>query len=850
MKKNLPALLLCMVLAIYGNSPLQAQTTITEGFESYGLTGVTSFTNSGQQINLIGGSFAVNQYQTGNGNNGSNKYIDNAGNTNTLSNGTGTNKTYSMKTNNGLFFSVKQLYLFVSTNSGGTPGGGTGTVTINLKRAGSTAATISLPNSFFLTNFNAPNMGFTLINFATAGAADYSTVPMDELEINYGTGYNYFAIDDFTYSLVSNWTGGTGAWGTGSNWDRTTVPTASIETYIASGSPSVSGTINCSSLTVSGTGSLTIPNGATLQVGNAITANGSINATAGTIVLNGTTAQKIPASTFSTNTIANLTINNTAGATLGGTLNITGILTPTAGTFTTGGFLTLKSSSISSTAMIGVTGGSISGNVTVERFIPARRGFRLLAPGVTTSTSIRANWQEGQNNTTTGSNSNTNAGYGTHITGSTNGSNGFDATSSGNASLFTFSNSAANTWTQAANTNSATLNASVAYRLMVRGSRSISLSTNTPTPDNTILRATGTVNEAATVVFNAATSPTALNSSSTTNQNFSMVPNPYWCAINWNTFNRINVGGSYYIWDPTQGTRGAYTSWNGTVSSGGGTISRYIQPGQAFFVTSTSATPSLSIQQSDKAPAQANLTTTFRTQEDFAKMRIALSYTDANGDLISADGATAIFGNYHAAIDNNEEAFKMTNLDEMLSINRNGTLLSIEARPLPTDNDTLPLELGQFTQTAYQLNIANSNFNGAVTTGYVVDRYLHVNYPLDMDGATNVPVVLTNDAASKAADRFMVVLGKTALANMGSTVTVALSPNPASNMVKVGFSNAAAAPTTVSIIGMDGKLLQTVQAGHVQSGSVSMSVRGLAKGSYLVSVYNGTTATTEKLMIQ
>lgn len=853
MKIKLPYQLSMAFLLVIVSFHLQAQ-SIIETFESYPITGVSSFTNSGQQFNLIGTSFSVNQFFTGNGYGPSDKYIDNAGNTNTLPNGTGTNKTYSIKTNDGKLFSVKQLFLFVSTDGGTTVGGGSGTVTIKLKKGSNIIQTINLSNSFFLTNFNAPNQGFTQVDFKTAGASDFSITPMDELEINYGTGFNYFAIDNFTFNLVSNWTGGTGAWSTGSNWDRASIPTSTTEVYIASGSPSVSGTINCASITVNGTGTLTIPSAANLQVGSSITSSSAITATAGTITLNGTAAQTIPASTFTGNTIANLTINNSAGVTIGGTLNITGILTPTTGTLTTGGFVTLKSTSIANTAMVGVKGASasISGNVTVERFIPARRGFRLLAPGVTTATTIKANWQEGQNNTTTASNSNTNAGYGTHITGSTNGSNGFDATGSGNPSLFTFGNNSANTWTQAANTGTATLSATRAYRILVRGSRSINLSSNTSTADNTVLRATGALNENASIVFNNASSPTALNTTTTVNQNFSLVPNPYWCTINWNTLTKSGIGGSYYIWDPTQSVRGTYTSWNGTVSSGGGTINQYIQPGQAFFITSTTGTPSLTIQQSDKVASASNLTTTFRTQNNFAKLIVSLTYNDASGNKINADAATAIFGNYSKAIDNNEEAFKLTNLDEMISINRNGTLLSIEARPIPTtSNDTLSLMLDQYTQTQYNLEIAASNFNNTVQSGFVVDKYLNKIFPLNMDDNTIIPFTLTNDADSKSSDRFMIVLGKSiAATSIANGFSISLSPNPVSDILKVNFTNAEPSNTTITIVSSEGKIIKTVDAGNVLSGQLSINVKGLAKGNYFVTLYNGKESKTEKLQVQ
>lgn len=592
-----------------------------------------------------------------------------------------------------------------------------------------------------------------------------------------------------------------------------------------------------------------------LSLKGSISGSGTINATNGTAEFRGSAAQTIPANLFTSNTVKNLTIHNTAAVTptttLAGTLYVTGLLTASLGTFSTGGFLTLKSTSITNTAIVGNSAGTISGNVTVERFIPARRAYRLIAPGVSTTGTIKDNWQEGQNNTTTGSNSNTNNGFGTHITGSTNGSNGFDATVNGNPSLFTFSNTSANTWTQAANTNTATLNALTPYRLFVRGSRSINLNNNSATADNTILRASGTLNNASSVVFNSASTPTALNTTSTVNQNFSLVANPYWAPINWATVTKTNIGATYYIWDPTMSTRGAYTSWNGSVGSAG-SINQYIQPGQAFFITSTSSSPSLTIQQTDKSTSSSNLTTTFRTtHQDFAKLTISLNYTNNNGDLINADGATAIFGDFKKEIDNNEEAYKLGNPDEMLSINRNGTFLSIEARPVPVFyNDTLPLNLTQLAQSKYDLEIKGNNFMYAGKSGYVVDQFLNKSYDLNLDGSTTIPVVITTDPASKAVNRFFIVLGKSILPNQSATSLFVLSPNPAKNNVQVKYYQSQLFNTSITVTDINGKRVLNINLGYVQNGTKNIDISKLSSGTYVIQYNNGVEIKTEKLMIQ
>src|SRR5690554_6205001 len=139
---------------------------------------------------------------------------------------------------------------------------------------------------------------------------------------------------------------------------------------------------------------------------------------------------------------ADLTLDTSANNIMiddGATLNIHGVLT-LAGDLDNswGGSLVFKSTATSN-GELGSVGGTIDGDATVERYMSANRSYRMVTSAVTTSTSINANWQEGVNNTATDfqNNQDPNPGYGTHITGSTTGLNGFDATITGNPSIFT-----------------------------------------------------------------------------------------------------------------------------------------------------------------------------------------------------------------------------------------------------------------------------------------------------------------------------------------------------------------------------------------------------------------------------
>ncbi|QTY26263.1 Calx-beta domain-containing protein [Flavobacterium sp. CS20] len=215
------------------------------------------------------------------------------------------------------------------------------------------------------------------------------------------------------------------------------------------------------------------------------------------------------------------------------------------------GTFTFKSDATSTAQLADASGVSITGNVTVERFIPAGdntlRAFRFLASPVTTSNSIRMNWQEGVASNT----DDPNPGFGTHITGSTiDGTNGFDGTISGNPSLLLFDNST-QIWSPIDNTDVNTLEVGNAYNLFVRGDRSVDLTSSPQTPTNTTLRATGSLT----------TGSLDLSSSlATGNAEWSLLGNPYQAIVDFNalTFNGDINSNMLFIWNPNASTQGAY----------------------------------------------------------------------------------------------------------------------------------------------------------------------------------------------------------------------------------------------------------------------------------------------------
>lgn len=406
-------------------------------------------------------------------------------------------------------------------------------------------------------------------------------------------------------------------------------------------------------------------------------------------------------------------------------------------------------------------------NVTVERYVPARRSYRFLSPGVNTAGSIKTNWMEGVNNTDPygGGNINPAPGYGTHITGTGGSTNGFDQTVTNNPSVFTFNN-AAQKWEALQGTN-ATLAAGTAYRLFIRGSRSTDLTTNTPPATPTTIRSVGYLSTGPVTFDKSANSPVALSSVA---GNFSFLGNPYASSVDWEAVVSVDpstkqvtgtardITPTYCTWDPNINTRGGYVYYNAithTNNIGISKVNRQIQPGQAFFVQTAGGNPDplLQFKEVHKTTVNNNV---FRTYSDIPRLSIQLLTNIAAGSENVADGVVAFFHKDFSFDIENEDSRKLRNNDENMSIVSRGASLSIEGRPAIRTNDSLNLNITQLKQDKYFLTIDGSNFPSNISA-FLKDAYLSQESPLDLSKVTTHPFSLGSDSLSFAAGRFTVL---------------------------------------------------------------------------------------------
>ncbi|WP_121667839.1 T9SS type A sorting domain-containing protein [Mesonia aquimarina] len=436
------------------------------------------------------------------------------------------------------------------------------------------------------------------------------------------------------------------------------------------------------------------------------------------------------------------------------------------------GELLFKSNSITETGTLGAMDSSseINGKVRIERFIPAKRAFRFLSSSVNTDNSINQNWQEGVHNTGTNfpaDNMNPNDGFGTHITGDINGANGFDATLSGNPSLFFFNN-INQSWENIPNTDTEILQAGKPYRILIRGSRAINVTDNNATPTDTKLRMNGEL-----------ISGTQNFTNLTSNVNeFNFIGNPYQAVVDMNSVlsASINIDANeYYVWDPNKNTQGGYVTVTlpSGVNSDGSPANEYLQPHQAFFVApSGGSNPEIIFEENHKVNSAH--TTVFNGNEDLTMTVQLLKENQAN--WILSDSFMVLFNSNYSNQINQKDARKLGNIDENIALKNTADFLSVERRAEPIEGDSLVFFNSNYRTTNYRLKITKPDFENVKT--YLYDDFL--NQETELANGENSIDFLVDQAIEESisSERFSIYFEEELNINAYEKADVKMYPNP------------------------------------------------------------------------
>lgn len=606
------------------------------------------------------------------------------------------------------------------------------------------------------------------------GGVTWTTIPNNTAALNYtiaatATLYRALVQSGACAAVFTNatqtglhnvWQGAVSTdWHTAANWSDQALPSLSCPVVTIPAATPYSPILNTgvttiNSIVINPLASLVISNNARLQVAGGITNNGIFDVSDGALEFNGTSAQSISGNTFVANTLRNLVLSNSNGLAVdnqaGNLLHIKEAFAfgnVNNATLTTNDNLVLLSTAAGTAQVADITnnnintGNSISGRVTIQRYIPGRRAWRLLTAPVTPSSLVKISdsWQEGAPRVTSphsiNSTNNPNPGFGTHVTFGNPAVNGYDQGVNGNASVFYLTSTGWNGVPTATN-NGGTVNSGYitdqpGYMLFVRGDRSTQLWQATyAAVAPTVLRIKGHINSGPQ---NISLSPGMVWNGS----QFRVVGNPYPSAVNFHKIvsNAVNSSAgfadAFYLWEPAvTGSNGvggwvamSYNSISGlydrTVLTGGSSTldnNGDIQSGSAVVIDYAGAATSLRVEEPNKASGSNN--SQFRPMYQPNQVRVTLLAKNQDSSISVNDGVLVTFHeSFNNAVDRSDMK-KLLNFAENIAVVKDSIALVLERRKTFERTDSIQLQLSKMRQKNYQLQVELDNLTtpeGTVT---------------------------------------------------------------------------------------------------------------------------------------
>jgi len=566
------------------------------------------------------------------------------------------------------------------------------------------------------------------------------------------------------------------------------------------------------------------------------------------VYFSGEEAQFISAGVFENDHISNLIIDNPTSVTIDTPITVLGVVTLKQGDLLTSDQLTFKSFQDRTAILAPIEGGQIVGEVVAERYFPAKRAFRFISSSVTSTGTIKENWQEGVNNTSLTHNLNPHPGFGTHITGSTTGQNGFDATASGSPSLYAYDDSTQN-WDVVTNTNQNIIEAGKAYRLMVRGDRGVDVTNNNTPPTPTVIRTKGVLSQGNLQL--SVDSP---------DSGFIFMGNPYQAIVDMEQVldNSSLINPQFiYVWDPTVNERGAFVTVDAQLnfnSNSSSEANKFLQPGQAVFIKKEgNINNAATINFTEDYKLSSNETqTVFRSQSlQTGSIKINMFRQDSQSSLShSIDGVVInLSDNFNNAVDAGD-ATKLFNLDENLAIKNGNDLLSIENKEFPMAGDEIQLINYTYRAEDYQFRVDVNELY--MLNASLYDAYLDIYTPLQNNTSTWVSFsVDENLPASIDPNRFKIVFEEN---NLDATSdhwvsNLQLYPNPSmGDVVYIKGENFFGSEVNIEIYDVLGNRVSEKKYFDSSSDTLAINVSSLSVGMYIVKVNSQGKSFSKKLL--
>lgn len=588
---------------------------------------------------------------------------------------------------------------------------------------------------------------------------------------------------------------------------------------------------------------ITVAEGATLEIatGRTVTINGDV-INLGTIITTDATLVINNDSNFYAHNaqLGSLIVNDSNNLELAGSIDVYGAIshsgTGTAIIDNKNAVTTLKSTATRNAYYL-PTNLPLTAPVVSETYMSPKRAFRLISSPVTTIASIFENWQENGDESITG--------LGTDITGTAGAAAGFDTTATNNPSMYSWDN-ISQSWNAQTSTNSTVdvIEKGVPYRLFIRGDRQVDLTSNANAQRETVLRTIG-------MLHNGDYSPTVL---SNVDGAFNMIGNPYAAPFHLDgLLTTLNATGApadapgtrpafFYVWDPTLQSRGAYVTYDTEFDFTSNSLSEvngFLQPYQVAFVITNGNAGNFTFKESYLDIDQAHIQVTTISQ----LMRIQLVKNQS-----VKDGVVVKFNASYSNLLDENDAPKISNLEENLSIIESQNHLSIAARNTPMHGEVIPLHLSQLATETYNLEISPVTFDNL--DAFIVDQFTGQSALLDRMNTTSYPFSYdNNNPQSSDPSRFQIEFMNSTLSVDDSAFAKVISiyPNPSQNGLITINNPTHLTLKNVSVYNTLGQKLREMSALE-SSGTIDLS--SFAKGTYLLRLNLGEKVVTKKVILE
>lgn len=483
-------------------------------------------------------------------------------------------------------------------------------------------------------------------------------------------------------------------------------------------------------------------------------------------------------------------------------------------------------SDASGTARIGnATGWALNGKVTAERYVPAKRSWRLLtAPSKGSSNnSIFANWQGTANEGILLWNPNGGGATGLEVGPQSN--------------IFSYNGG----WAAVNNTNTTPLfgatqnNAFLVFATGPHGSANI-----TPGADPTTPATATTLRPKGGLITGTVTTTLTANQ-------FQLIGNPYASALDTEALIGSNPDAKIWMLDPTLGSFGGYVTYDGTnwAPSTPDAADKNIQSGQAFFVRSTSTL--FSIGETHKATGSSNNWFERDNSASTADKIRVLLYKPESGNWKLADGVLSV----HSSVGNDAvdaaDANKISNFNENIAFRNGATNLAIEYRGIPEAGTQQPLRMTGTTAQPYQLRVRTEGYVNSTLQPYLEDTASGTLTAIPTDGSDLI-VSFTGIVATTSTpdNRFRIVYPTTLGVDDIMALPVSVYPNP----VTEGAFTVVLKETTAAQYALVNVLGQEVQKGTLSSLHNTIPVGTLQHGIYVLQVRQEGKVFTTKLILK